>query len=321
MKYVESKDGLQPEKSPVTFLPIDEPFKAIEDSDDSIMAVTVVARRGGRWVLFRRGPLLPWEIPAGDRMADETPLEAAKRVLLNCTGASAIFTPIALYQAKKRGMLFFAEVSGSVEAGDQSREIRVQDMEILPKDLSDPEMIWAMYRRIQGWLNLQSSADERWDVYDENFQLTGRLHRRGDPMPDGDYHLVVGIWIQNSRGEFLNTRRSPNKGFPNLWENTGGSALAGDDSLSAALREVREETGFELDPEKGQCIMRIEGRDYFTDCWHFKQDFDLKDAVLQVGETCDVRWASRTQIEKDLKDGYFVPVEHLETLLDQMTGK
>lgn len=318
MKYVESQTGLQQEKSPITFWSIDE---ALKDLNDSIQAVTVIARRRGKWVLFRRSTSAPWEIPVGDRRADETPLEAAKRTLSNFTGASAIFTPIALYQTEKRGMLFFAETGDFMETVELSGEIRVQDMEILPKNLSDPEMIWAMYRRIQGWLNLQSSADERWDVYDENFQPTGRLHRRGDPMPDGDYHLVVGIWIQNSRGEFLNTRRSPNKGFPNLWENTGGSALAGDDSLLAALREVHEETGFELDPEKGQCIMRIRGRGYFTDCWYFKQDFDLKDAVLQAGETCDVRWASRAQIEKDLKDGYFVPVEYLDILMDQMTGK
>ena len=35
------------------------------------------------------------------------------------------------------------------------------------------------------------------------------------------------------------------------WETTGGSALAGDDSLTAALRETKEELGIDLDPQKG----------------------------------------------------------------------
>ena len=39
-----------------------------------------------------------------------------------------------------------------------------------------------------------------------------------------------------------------------MWETTAGSALAGDDSLAAVLRETMEETGLTLDPAKGQII-------------------------------------------------------------------
>lgn len=55
---------------------------------------------------------------------------------------------------------------------------------------------------------------ELWDVYDEKRNLTGRLHRRGDPLPEGDYHLVVQVWMRNSRGEYLLTKRTPNKPHP-----------------------------------------------------------------------------------------------------------
>ena len=37
-------------------------------------------------------------------------------------------------------------------------------------------------RWVNKWLNMQSSPDELWDVYDENRQLTGRTHRRGDML-------------------------------------------------------------------------------------------------------------------------------------------
>ena len=100
-------------------------------------------------------------------------------------------------------------------------------------------------------------------------------------MPEGDYHLSVHVWIQNSRGEFLNTKRSPNKGYPNMWESTGGSALAGDDSLTAALREVKEETGLLLKPERGHILHQYAGEDCHTDVWLFETDFSLEDVTLQ----------------------------------------
>ena len=36
-----------------------------------------------------------------------------------------------------------------------------------------------------------------------------------------------------------------------MWETTAGCAVAGEDSITAALREVREEVGLELDPADG----------------------------------------------------------------------
>ena len=67
---------------------------------------------------------------------------------------------------------------------------------------------------------------EIWDVYDARRQPTGRTHMRGVPMQPGDYHLIVFVWIFNSRGQLLLTKRSPEKeSYPNLWETTGGAAI------------------------------------------------------------------------------------------------
>ena len=81
-------------------------------------------------------------------------------------------------------------------------------------------------------------------------------------MGEGEFHLVVYAWIRGGDGRYLLTKRSPNKGYPNMWECTGGSALAGDDSLTAALREVREETGLRLDPMRGRRVTshKVTGR-------------------------------------------------------------
>ena len=139
-------------------------------------------------------------------------------------------------------------------------------------------------------------------------------------MKEGEYHLVVHVWIRNSRGEFLLTKRSPNKGFPNMWESTGGSALTGDDSLTAALREVREETGLCLDPQNGKRVLTYRISDYFRDVWLFRQDFDLRDVVLQPGETVDKMYADRSMIMELAERGAFVPYGYLEELLQIAEG-
>ena len=160
--------------------------------------------------------------------------------------------------------------------------------------------------------------DELWDVLDENRQPTGRLHRRGDRLKAGDYHLTVHVWTQRQDGMFLLTKRSPNKTFPLMWETTAGSAIAGDDSLSAALREVREETGLILNPGKGRLMLTHKSRDVFADIWYFQHEFSLDDVVLLEGETCDAMMASKEEILQMDKNGTLVPFAYLQELMNMI---
>ena len=154
---------------------------------------------------------------------------------------------------------------------------------------------------------------EMWDVLDEHGNKTGRLHERGKPMKAGDYHLVVSIWIVNSNGEFLISKRAPNADkWPNMWHITGGSAVTGDDSLSAALRETKEELDIDLDPENGQLFKQYREEDFtgkdgfFVDVWLFRQEADISYIVFQPGEISDAMWASKHQIIKMKDEGVFV---------------
>lgn len=40
---------------------------------------------------------------------------------------------------------------------------------------------------------------EIWDLYDENRELLGKDHVRGEQQPIDGYHLVVHVWIRNSK--------------------------------------------------------------------------------------------------------------------------
>ena len=167
---------------------------------------------------------------------------------------------------------------------------------------------------------------ELWDLYNEKRELTGRDHVRGQEVPQGYYHLVVHVWIQNSRGEYLISQRSADRpADPLKWECVGGSALKGEDSLTAALRETKEEVGLTPAPEDGKLVWSVVGRVVrgvrFTDIvdvWRFRYDgpVDLNDAT--TAEVAQTAWLTREQI-KELYDrgdlvhtlGYFFVMEGL----------
>ena len=48
----------------------------------------------------------------------------------------------------------------------------------------------------------------------------------------------------------------------------------------------------------------------------FHQDFDLADVVLQKGETCDARYASKEEILKMDESGDLVPYSYVKRLLE-----
>lgn len=154
---------------------------------------------------------------------------------------------------------------------------------------------------------------ELWDILDKNRNKTGRLAQRGLPLEPGEYHLVVHIWVKNRNGEWLISKRTPNKTFPGMWEATGGSAITGEDSKTAAMREVKEELGISLDPSAGllykSYLQNRENASGFIDVWIFPHDCHIDRVVLQEGETCDAAWVSLKQILSMIDDGRFMDRE------------
>ena len=60
---------------------------------------------------------------------------------------------------------------------------------------------------------------ELWDAYDRHGnKLPGVTLRRGEPVPEGMYHLVSEVLVRHTDGSFLLMRRDPGKHRGGLWE-------------------------------------------------------------------------------------------------------
>ena len=141
------------------------------------------------------------------------------------------------------------------------------------------------------------------DIYDENRNLTGKVHRRGASWGPGEYGLVVCVWVYDGRGHFLLTRRAKGKSFAGTWENSGGAAQAGETSRQAIARELFEETGIRAEEEEFELLDTDVERNMFYDHYCLKYRVRLKDIVLLPGETDDAMWASFGKVHWMIRSG------------------
>lgn len=154
---------------------------------------------------------------------------------------------------------------------------------------------------------------ELWDLYTCERRKTGRTLVRGQAVPPECFHLVVHVWLKNSRGQYLISQRAADRPtFPLMWECTGGSVLAGEDSLAGAVREVREEMGIDLPPEQGRLVFSrvrdwVDGKRFgdIVDVWEFPYEGQAQ-LDRAEGEVCAALWADREEIARMLADGRFV---------------
>ena len=145
-------------------------------------------------------------------------------------------------------------------------------------------------------------------------------------MAAGEYHIIVHVWKRNVKGEWLIDKRTPrygNSDFDNKWETTGGCAVAGDDSLTAALRETKEELGIQLNPEKGELFSSTartwdDGHTAFVDVWVFEYDESIENIVFDGREVCDAVWASADRIKTMMASGEFLDYPYFDEMVKKL---
>lgn len=157
---------------------------------------------------------------------------------------------------------------------------------------------------------------ELWDAYDAMGRKTGGTLVRGEKVPAGLYHLVVHIWYRNKKGELLVQRRALSRAMPGLWACTGGSALQGEDSEAALLRESREEMGIEPELSRAARVLSYTTADTLTDVYLVPYEGDAAQLRLQEEEVMDAKWISPEELAACIgKDDVFWQYRYLELLM------
>lgn len=157
------------------------------------------------------------------------------------------------------------------------------------------------------------------DVLDERRNKVGIVRNRELVYKNGDWHKTVHIWLINSKNELLIQKRAKDKQtFPNLWAiSIAGHVISGETSIEAALREIKEEIGIDVNPNDLKLIFTIKRiQDYkngflhvHDDVYLFKYDLDLYNTKIQKEELTDIRFINYKELEERLinKDPSFVP--------------
>lgn len=147
---------------------------------------------------------------------------------------------------------------------------------------------------------------EKWDLLDAQGNATGRTIVRGERLKAGQYHLVVHIWVVDSTGRLLIQKRAANlRLMPNIWAATGGSAVAGEDSATAARRELAEELGILTYPNELQFLGRLRRRNSHCDLWLLCADLPAQSLHLQKEEVARAMWVTWDRLMEMVRQRHF----------------
>ena len=160
---------------------------------------------------------------------------------------------------------------------------------------------------------------EYWDLYDKNGILINKLHRRGDPLEKGDYHMVVSNWIRNNQAQYLIQKRTkPLRNYQNPWSCTAGAAVKGETSIEAIQRETVEEMGLDFEHKEFTFIERTFFDDFFMDVYETTWNGSPEDINFDPVEVADVKWVTRAELNEMYlsKDFFDHSTNYLKKLLD-----
>ena len=169
-------------------------------------------------------------------------------------------------------------------------------------------------------------ASEIWDLYDLEGRKTGETweRSRAAEIPEGRVHIVCDILIRHRDGQFLLTRRAPDKEpYPGCLEaSAGGSALAGATPAEGARREMKEETGLEAETLEQISVTHRPGSKAVVYAYLAVVDCAKDAVVLQEGETVDYMWVDREMFLKMMQADPVLMIQYprYKPYLDQLEG-
>ncbi len=162
---------------------------------------------------------------------------------------------------------------------------------------------------------------EYWDIYDKKGKKKNRVIKRGQPLKQGEYHIIVEGWIRVGEDSYIIQKRAETKSsFAGMWYcSAGGSVLSGEDPKDGMIRETYEELGLDISTSSVKLKRIITEKNVFFYIYLIDGDFKLEDIVLQKEEVADAKIATVPEILKMVKKGDFIDLEYYESFFKSVS--
>ncbi|MCI9087009.1 MAG: NUDIX domain-containing protein [Clostridia bacterium] len=157
------------------------------------------------------------------------------------------------------------------------------------------------------------------DILDENGIFTGKIATRQEVYKLGLWHRIVLVAIISKERKVLLQQRQDNKKiYPGMWDiSVGGHIDSGEDTISAAMREVVEEVGIYISPTSSADVFRYMTSyrfmktfengmidNQFDDVFILELDSyaDETEIKFQKDEVKAIKWVSLSELEQLIKN-------------------
>ncbi len=161
------------------------------------------------------------------------------------------------------------------------------------------------------------------DLYDENKNLTGEklFREKGTKLivPKGRYSVVVLVFIENSKGEFLFQMTSKRK--KNVWATTGGHVKSGQTSKEAIIEEIKEELGIDINEDEVKLFKTYKYDDAFKDVFYIKKDIDINSLTYEKDEVEYVKYLTKDEILDLINNNGNIRTTNIDAFLDIINSK
>lgn len=164
--------------------------------------------------------------------------------------------------------------------------------------------------------------DELIDVLDENGVKTGEILPRREIHKQGLWHRSIVVAILNDKNEILLQQKSANKEKnANMWDiSVVGHISTGQDSLSAAAREINEEVsinlGYNVDIKDFRYMYSFRKEQKFSGDFFERQFYDffilrkndliIENIKIQKSEVQNIKFCSMAELREMIKNNQIV---------------
>jgi isopentenyldiphosphate isomerase len=156
-------------------------------------------------------------------------------------------------------------------------------------------------------------------IVDAKDEIIGYRYR--DEIQPEDIYRVAGVWIMNEKGEVLLAKRALAKAHdPGKWGTSAAGTLEEGETYDSNIRkEMEEELGLTVEVIKGEKVF-LEGEHRFFCQWFHVVVSGDQEFKLQEEEVDEVRWFSRSTLEKELESNPNKYLSRIRRYIEEIPG-